>query len=100
MTAAFAETAGGAGSTAFAGGAGVGAGPAGGAVGRVRSGAGRGGGGGGNVAVPATGEERTAFVSTSGVGPLACRLALDASIQARSLTTSSSSRLASADPLP
>jgi hypothetical protein len=52
------------------------------------------------VAVLDTGVERTAFVSTSGAGPLACRFVADDSIQAFSLTTSSSSRLASAEPLP
>ena len=66
---------------------------------RVRMGAVRGGGGGGSVAV-ATGEESTAFVSTSGAGPLGCRLTVEASIQVLSLAISSSSRLASAEPLP
>jgi hypothetical protein len=41
-----------------------------GALTRVLIGAVRGGGGGGNVAVAETGEESTAFVSTSGAGPL------------------------------
>jgi hypothetical protein len=59
------------------------------------------GGGGGKVAVEAeTGEESTAFVSTSGAGPLDFCLVADASIHDFSLETSSSSRLASAEPLP
>jgi len=67
---------------------------------RVRIGAVRGGGGGGSVAVAETGDDRTAFVSTSGAGPLGCRLVDEASIQVLSLATSSSSKLASAEPLP
>src|SRR5262245_20049566 len=67
---------------------------------RARSGPVRGGGGGGKVAVAETGDDRTARVSTSGAGPLGWRLVLDASIHALSLAISSSSKLASAEPLP
>jgi len=67
---------------------------------RVRIGAVRGGGGGGKVAVAETGEERTVFVSTRGTGPLGRAFVAEASIQALSLAISSSSRLASAEPLP
>src|SRR5436305_574220 len=71
------------------------------AAGRVRiDGPVRGGGGGGSVAVAETGEESTAFVSTSGAGPLGRLLVDEASIQVFSLATSSSSKLASAEPLP
>jgi hypothetical protein len=52
------------------------------------------------VAVAETGEERTALVSTRGAGPLGCRFVEDASIHVFSFATSSSSRLASAEPLP
>jgi hypothetical protein len=67
---------------------------------RVRIGAVRGGGGGGNVAVAETGEDKTALVSTRGAGPLGCRFVDDASIHVFSLEISSSSKLASAEPLP
>jgi hypothetical protein len=50
--------------------------------------------------VAETGEESTAFVSTSGAGPLGWRFVEDASIHVFSFDTSSSSRLASAEPLP
>jgi hypothetical protein len=58
------------------------------------------GGGGGSTAVAATGDDRTALVSTNGAGPLGCRFVADASIQSFNLATSSSSRLASAEPFP
>src|SRR5262245_36060025 len=97
----FAEIVGGAVSLAFAAGGGaVGASGAEPAPTRVRIGAVRGGGGGGNVAVAATGEERTARVSTKGAGALGFCFVEDASIHALSLAISSSSKLASAEPLP
>src|SRR5262245_39926892 len=97
----FAEIAGGAASLGFAAGGGaLGAGGAEPAPTRVRIGAVRGGGGGGKVAVAATGEERTARVSTRGAGALSFCFVDDVSIHALSLPISSSSKLASAEPLP
>jgi hypothetical protein len=108
IVAALAAIVGGAGSAAIAGFAAGGGGAGGAAVAtetvagatRVRVGAVRGGGGGGNVAVAATGEESTVLVSTSGAGPLGLVFVADASIHVLSLAISSSSRLASAEPLP
>src|SRR5262245_27168185 len=97
----FADIAGGAASLGFAAGGGaLGASGAEPAPTRVRIGAVRGGGGGGKVAVAATGEESTARVSTSGAGALGFCFVEDASIHALSLPISSSSKLASAEPLP
>jgi len=99
---ALAEIVGGGASIALAGGGGGAAGAKGatGGLTRGRMGAVRGGGGGGNVAVAETGEDSTARVSTRGAGALGCRFVDEASIHVLSLATSSSSRLASADPLP
>src|SRR4051812_47915213 len=97
----FAAIGGGAGSFVFAAGGGaLGGGGVEGVLMRVRLGAVRGGGGGGSVAVAETGDESTARVSTSGAGALGFCFVEEASIHALSLPISSSSRLASAEPLP
>jgi len=107
---AFAEITGGAvsttGASAGAAGAGAGAGEGDGVTGaagrRMGLGRGGGGGGGGSVAVEEeTGDVSTALVSTKAV-PLGARLVAvpPASMKAFSLAISSSSKLASAEPLP